>query len=53
MIDSDLLDDGNMSVPWRHEDFLRFEPEVPYVESRVLDPTKAYSGLENVKLGRG
>lgn len=50
-IDSDLIDDGNMSGPWRREEFLRMEPEVPYVESRVLDPTKAYSGLEFVKVG--
>ncbi|CAF9918726.1 hypothetical protein IMSHALPRED_004389 [Imshaugia aleurites] len=50
-IDSDLIDDGNMSGPWRREDFLRMEPEVPYVESRVLDPTKAYSGFENLRVG--
>lgn len=50
-IDSDLIDDGNMGGPWRREDFLRMEPGVPYAESRALDPTQAYSGLENLKVG--
>lgn len=50
-VDSDLIDDGNTSGPWRREDFLCLEPEVPCVESRTLDPTKAYSGLEDLRVG--
>ena len=40
-----------MSGPWQREDFLRLDSEVPYFKSRVLDPTKPYSGLENLKVG--
>ena len=47
----DLIDDGNMDGPWRRDEFLRLDPEVPCVERRVLDPTRRYSGLEELRVG--
>lgn len=46
----DIIDDGDIEGPWQREDFLRLVPGVPYVEQRVLNPTIAYSGLEDLKV---
>ena len=47
----DLIDDGNIDGPWRREEFLRLDSEVPYIERRVLDPMRRYSGLEELRVG--
>ena len=45
----DLIDDGNIDGPWCREDWLRLAPKMPYIEQRVLDPTRAYSWLDDLK----
>ena len=45
----DLIDDGNMDGPWQREEFLRLEGT--YEEHRVLDPSKPYIGLQELKVG--
>ena len=46
----DLIDVNDDERPIVREDFLRLNPGEPHIERRVLDPTKRYSGLENLKV---
>lgn len=46
----DIVDDGDIEGPWQREDFLRLAPGIPYVEQRILDPSVAHSGLEDLKV---
>ena len=46
----DLIDVNDDERPIVREDFLRLNRREPHVERRVLDPTKRYSGLEDLKV---
>ena len=46
----DLIDVNDDGRPIVREEFLRLNPGEPHVERRVLDPTKRYSGLEDLKV---
>ena len=46
----DLIDVNDDDRPVVREDFLRLNPGEAHVERRVLDPTKRYSGLEDLKV---
>jgi len=46
----DIIDDGDIEGPWQREDFLRLAPGVPCVEQRILNPTIAHSGLEDLEV---
>ena len=46
----DLIDVNDDDRPIVREDFLRLYPGEPHVERRMLDPTKRYSGLEDLNV---
>ena len=46
----DLVDVCDEDGPLMREDLLRLNPGEPHVERRSLDPTKRYSGLEDLKV---
>ena len=46
----DLIDVNDDGRPIVREEFLRLNPREPHVERRVLDPTKRYSGLEDLNV---
>ena len=46
----ELIDDGNFDGPWEREEFLKIDRT--YTETRKLDATHEYSGLQELQVGR-